>query len=495
MITSPISPYLLACPASCLLLIYAFVNGVPFVYPDTFVYFAYGETALQKVAGVFAAVWPFDALQVDIPAGAIKPAAEGSPLASIKPLPQEDWTPRSGRSIYYGVLSAFPGPFTAPWTGIILQAYCSALAVALAWRLVLGSVGLGYLAAVAGLGVMSTFGIFASTAMPDVWAAIGILAIALLISTQDGTGRFDNAVLWSLVLYAALVHSTHLLVLVALIGLFVTARMTRIAAFPWAVIGKLIAVFIAVIGLNAGERMAIERAAGNAPLGMPFLTAHLVDGGPGMDFIRSACPDAGFAVCERANELPVEWRKFILKFSAPESYRQRLVDEDAAFVLATLRHDPLAVIGLAVRDAARQVTMIGLETTPIRSAIGESAAVATSQGALAQRVRDGRLYGAGWMYHSLSMINTALILAGLVALAFVATQRDFIARSDELRRLLFVVSAGLLLNAAICGVLASPYDRFQARVAWLIPVLSIIALAAYLQDRRLHSAFCREKSE
>ncbi|RJK98498.1 hypothetical protein D3P06_16220 [Paracoccus aestuarii] len=320
--------------------------------------------------------------------------------------------------------------------------------------------------------------------MPDVWAAIGILSIAILVAAQGRMGRIDSAVLWGLVLYAALTHSSHLLVFVAFVGLFAIMRLTAIMAISWKMIGTLAAVLVLSVGLDTGQRMVMERAAGNPPLGMPFLTAHLVDGGPGMTFIRDACPDAGFAVCEGADELPAEWRDFIFKFSSPQSYKRRLVDEDASFALATLRHDPLAVIGLVLRDGARQVMMIGLETTPIRAAIGESAAVATSPGALAQRVREGRLYEAEWLYHSVSIINTALVLAGLVALTFVTTQRHFMTGNSELQRLMVVVIMGIILNAAICGMLVSPYDRFQARVAWLIPVLSIIVLAALLKERR-----------
>lgn len=343
---------------------------------------------------------------------------------------------------------------------------------------------MGYLAAMAGLGVASTFGIFASTAMPDIWGAIGILSIAILVAARGRMRRIDSAVLWILVLYAALTHSSHLLVLVAFAGLFAIMRLTAIMPISWKMIGTLVAVLVLSVGLDAGQRMLMERAAGNPPLGMPFLTAHLVDGGPGMTFIHDACPDAGFAVCERADELPAEWRDFIFEFSSPESYKQRLVGEDASFALATLRHDPLAVIGLVLRDGARQMVMIGLETTPIRAAIGESGAVANSPGKLAQKVREGRLYDAEWLYDSVSITNMALVLAGLVVLTFVATRRHFMTVNSELGRLVVIVTMGIILNAAICGMLVSPYDRFQARVAWLIPVLSIIVLAALLKERR-----------
>lgn len=482
------SPYLMACLGGLLLLIYVFVNGVPFFYPDAFVYFYYGESAWEKLGSTLPDFWWATA-----PSGGVSPEAF-APLdelstgntASVGTGGKDNWTPRAGRSVYYGLLSALPGIFSPPWNGVILQAYCSALTVAFAWRAAAGAVGAGYLVAMAALGVLSTFGIFASTAMPDVWAAVGILAVAVLVAARDRIGRIDRIVLWGLVLFAALAHSSHLLVLGILVVLFGVLRAAKVAPIAWVTIGKLFAVLVAAVGLEMAAQAAIARAAGNQPLGLPFLTAHLVDGGPGMDFIRDACPDAGFAVCEGADRLPVEWREFLFRFSVPLDYQRRLVDEDASFALATLRHDPLAVIGLALRDAARQTVMIGLVTTPIRSAIGERAAAEQSSAPLAQRVRAGRLYDADWLYRFLSITNMALVLAGLAALGFVATRPDLGTRAGGLRPFLVVSITGLLLNAAVCGVLASPYDRFQARVAWLVPVLAIIALAAYSQDRRLY---------
>jgi len=37
-----------------------------------------------------------------------------------------------------------------------------------------------------------------------------------------------------------------------------------------------------------------------------------------------------------------------------------------------------------------------------------------------------------------------------------------------------ILLLGLFLNALICGVLASPYGRFQARIIWLLPVLAAL---------------------
>jgi formate/nitrite transporter FocA (FNT family) len=49
-----------------------------------------------------------------------------------------------------------------------------------------------------------------------------------------------------------------------------------------------------------------------------------------------------------------------------------------------------------------------------------------------------------------------------------------------------LVVAGVLANAIVCGALASPADRFQARVIWLIPLLAV-GMAPRPADHQLPS--------
>jgi len=53
-----------------------------------------------------------------------------------------------------------------------------------------------------------------------------------------------------------------------------------------------------------------------------------------------------------------------------------------------------------------------------------------------------------------------------------------------------LVIAGVMLNAAVCGVLAGIFDRYQARVVWLVPMLALVG------GLKLHSAQqCRGAAE
>jgi len=37
-----------------------------------------------------------------------------------------------------------------------------------------------------------------------------------------------------------------------------------------------------------------------------------------------------------------------------------------------------------------------------------------------------------------------------------------------------LVVLGVLTNALVCGALSTPYDRYQARVVWLLPLLAFM---------------------
>jgi hypothetical protein len=50
--------------------------------------------------------------------------------------------------------------------------------------------------------------------------------------------------------------------------------------------------------------------------------------------------------------------------------------------------------------------------------------------------------------------------------------------------LLAMVAIGIMVNAAICGALSSPLDRYEARVAWLVPFIAVTVILAVWQRRR-----------
>jgi fructose-specific phosphotransferase system IIC component len=46
---------------------------------------------------------------------------------------------------------------------------------------------------------------------------------------------------------------------------------------------------------------------------------------------------------------------------------------------------------------------------------------------------------------------------------------------------------GILVNAAVCGILSGPHDRYSARVAWLLPFAALLILVRPRESRRADS--------
>jgi hypothetical protein len=99
-------------------------------------------------------------------------------------------------------------------------------------------------------------------------------------------------------------------------------------------------------------------------------------------------------------------------------------------------------------------------------------------------IKSSVIYDApGWATF-VTRMTQAVTAASVAALLLWASLPSDRGRMEVARRLNIVVAvtvAGVLANAVICGVLASPYGRFQARVVWLLPLLVFLTVAVRLR--------------
>ena len=82
------------------------------------------------------------------------------------------------------------------------------------------------------------------------------------------------------------------------------------------------------------------------------------------------------------------------------------------------------------------------------------------------------------LLEAMGAVHLASYLAGAVLLALLVW------RSPQAGGPVVVLVVGLLANAAIFGGLSAPVDRYQARVAWLVPLLALVLLIERRNDTR-----------
>ncbi len=483
----------LAMLAGMLLLCWpAFVNGGAFFFPDTSAYLRGADAILFELTG-WRSEWsdklhlydesirhaaPEDAGQAQ---GASTGAAEDS--EALHPV-------LLGRSIYYGMMIF---PFVALFGslgGALLQAAFGMFVI----RIVLIAMGTdrsrlaAYLLLTAALlAGLTSLPFFVSLLMPDVFAGF---AIALAVSAAVGWRRLstpDRIALAIVLCLSAMAHSSHVLVLLILFGIALLARMA-VREIPTA--GLAIILLAAMCGI-AGERLfiaAVTERLGQPPIRPPFLTARLIDEGPGFDLLNDRCPKIGLEACRFLDRMPRDSDTFLWSldqtkgvFSAEShAVQRRLAEQDLALALATLRHDPLRVIRVSAEAGARQIflTDLNIFNAPVKISGGGGAFTANLPPAYAEEVRASR-YSSGSM--PVAFPEWANLLSAIAATIFLTVTVFRQGRGGGKTNQRVALAAGLFLaaiaaNAAVTGALSKPHDRYNVRVMWVLPLAALALL-------------------
>ncbi|GAA4008889.1 hypothetical protein GCM10022211_23310 [Sphingomonas humi] len=456
----------------------ALLHGKPFLFADSSAYVRVVDAAVYKSIG-YSSAWTrsgeVERLQEQAKPGATQPARPVA--ASEEEQLNQNRVPLLGRSVYYGMLaygSALTGQF---WLLGLIQA----AAIAAVVLMFLTDLGAGekrrrlWLASLVLLLIAgtSTLPFFTSFVMPDVFAGVAILAATMLIfSPNRMRGR---TLFWFLLAAAAaLFHSSHVLIIgaLAVVGALITLQQRQ---RNWGRVGLVLAA--ALTGI-VGEMMfakGVEAALGTPPIRPPFLTARLIDDGPGMRFIQERCATRRFYVCEFRDRLPQASDIFLwdpdpargVFNTLDPAGKRRIAEEQGSFVLAVVLAYPGEVLASTTRSAAHQLGLMRLsEFRDID--LGRGDAVSAPDAVVTGLHDAGRLAPYVDAYANLSLVVAVLALLAL----------PFLVRMKLVDgRVAIMIVAGVLVNALVCGGLSTPHDRYGARVLWVLPLLAASAMA------------------
>jgi hypothetical protein len=151
--------------------------------------------------------------------------------------------------------------------------------------------------------------------------------------------------------------------------------------------------------------------------------------------------------------------------------------EAGAIVGETIRAHPFAVAEAILRNTLRQLATAGIGDTlgPDHLAAALRPRIAEGFPPRELAAYDAALQPRGLLRDALpplAPLHAALLLAGLALLILGAL------RSGDRYALAFAVAIllGLLANAAATGGLSGVFPRYQARIAWLLPVGALLLL-------------------
>ncbi len=460
------------------------VNGGVFFYFDTSSYIEQMTKIMNFLVSKFAETTPPD------PANGAVAAVDAAFGA-----PEDDRSASGGRSVYFSIF-AYLGWVTDLWiVAIIHGALLSWLVILPFEKIAMHRWRIKALATIGVISIFSSASLFAGLIMPDIWAGFMVLSFATLYAFRGQLSVLERWSLFGILCASALFHTSHVLLIAALVALVCAAQLFRFGRSRLPVKTLALPMIALVLGLfgNFAYQQAVKIGYGAEIVSFPFLTAHLVDMGPGTRQAQKLCPDAGYAVCNYVDSLPVSWIDFLFSkdtrtgvFSiASEEEKRRLSSEQLAFAFETLKAEPVATVSGFLTDGISQLWTLSVRDVAIGH---ENFGFIESNFPLdlTLDVQQTRLFAAQERLDSLLMVMQLSSVVSVLLLVWWAGWRDTgaAAGSVEDRLLVFVilVLAGLVLNALICGVFASPYGRFQARIVWLLPVVACLTILRAFND-------------
>lgn len=325
-----------------------------------------------------------------------------------------------------------------------------------------------------------------SLLMPDVFTAPVVLALFLLGFAADRLGWGEMAYLAVLATLGIAAHLSHIPVAAAVVvlGVVLTWRIRPVL--------RMAAPLAGALALLVATNLVGHGVASLSPHGATFMLARLQADGPAARTISALCPDRGWYLCAFEGRMPMDSDVFLWDPDSPVNRdaagTQRFLGgallsaEAREIVRETLRREPLSVArSMAANTLAQMVTagagdVIAQPWVDIETATGsrlrEFFPEAEVARLLASRQAARTLPD---LVSPLSPLHMGLLASG-VLLALAAGLRAFRRGQARAMALVLCVLGGAAANAFATGGLSKPHHRYQARIAWLIPVVAIIAV-------------------
>jgi hypothetical protein len=394
-------------------------------------------------------------------------------------------TLEQSRSTVYGLfLSLLAQPDF--WLAILVQAALTVWMLGLTLRAFGFGGRPGLLPGVtAVLAVLTTLPWLASILLTDIFAGLAVLGLYLLVFAEDTLRRAERYAVIALVAFSAAAHSATFAVALALVAAAAPVRVIFGIGSPGGIARGAGALALGALMLVAANYAVAGRVAWT-PGGPALVFGRMLQDGIVARYLADRCPDPRLKLCQHRSELPDDADVFF--------WGQGIFDRLGRFdglgaemhiiVMESLRDYPALQAQNALVAAARQLVRVGSGEGVLNTLWHSYAIVEKFVPSATASMREARQQRAGIDFASINRIHEPVALGAMLLLLPVMLLGYRQERFADVSRLAAAVALALLANAVVCGVLANPHDRYGARLAWLAPMVVMLAAARLATRQR-----------
>jgi hypothetical protein len=400
------------------------------------------------------------------------------------------------RSTVYGLFAVAGWPLDF-WPEVVVQTGAAVWVIGLVLRAYgFGDRPFALVGTVATLALTTALPFLAGILLTDIFAGTAVLALHLLVFAPAQLTRGERIGVALFVAFAASTHSATFAVLAAVVVVAMAARLWWRDVAPGLRRG---AVAVALgAALLVGTNFALSGKLAWTPGGYGILFARMVQDGIVGRYLDDHCPDPKIRLCPYRHVLPPTADDFLWGGGGPFDALGRfdgLGEEMRTIVLESLVDYPGAQIGAAVADTAEQLVRVATGEGMESDLYHTYGIIDRYMPRVAPAMRAAHQQRGALDFRALNRLDVPVALLSMLMLPVVmamARRGNF----GDLGGLAATVAVAIVVNAAVCGALSNPHDRYGARMVWIatfaVALVPMRLVAARPRKARLEVAPTRE---
>ncbi len=392
------------------------------------------------------------------------------------------------RSTTYGLFLAAGWPLDF-WPIVILQALAAVWIVGLLLRVSrFDGHPIALPAIVAVLAVTTALPWLSSELLTDIFAGLSVIGAYALVWHGDRIGKAERI---ALVLFIAFSASTHSATYAVLLGLVLAAffgSWCSSTLVPRNGLMPMTAALVLGAMMLLGANYVVSRTIAWTPGGYGIAFGRMLQDGIVTRYLKDHCPDSRLQLCPYRDQLPLDADSFLWGQSVFNKLGRfaGLGDEMRTIVLESLRDYPMMQIRTALSSTAQQVVAVATGEGDVNTVLHTYGIIERYTPTAAPAMHAARQQHGGLHFAAINDIHVPVAWAAMAMLPALIVLGLWSAEFADLGMLAATIMLALLGNAAFCGVISNPHDRYGSRIVWIAAfavALTAWRAVALLRDR------------